>query len=79
MEKQLKETLQYAVIKFITNQKGYFCYSLDVSRLSDNDLMTAFDIVSSHYIPAFEKRRIMDGMTIRLQIDPIETLDETTY
>lgn len=79
MEKQLKETLQYAVSKFTTSQKGYFCHALDVTRLSDNDLMTAFDIVSSHYIPAFEKRRIIDGMAIRLQIDPIETLDETTY
>jgi len=79
MEKQLKETLQYAISKFTESQKGYFCHALDVMRLSDNDLMTAFDIVSSHYIPTFEKRRILDGMTIRLQVDPIESLEETTY
>lgn len=62
----LKEELTRIVDGFCKEQKGYYCYQLDVERVDIHNLMTMCCIIESDASKA-KKRTIIDGMTLRLQ------------
>ena len=63
---ELRAKLIEIVEEFKKANRGYHVYQLQTERLGGHDLMTMADIVRSR-LPLAEKRKIVDGMVIRLQ------------